>query len=82
MPKLTAQQEASKQYEDKVLKRLVIGPLTLRNLGCTRYTVLKLLEQKLVKRGAEAKNPGSTARKAVTYELTAKGKKRAEKCSA
>lgn len=82
MPTLTAQQDASKRADDAVLVKLLKGkPKTLKQLGCTRHRLLKLLDAKLIKREGEVKNkPG--ARKAVTYELTAKGAKRAERCSA
>jgi hypothetical protein len=74
--------------EDTVLKALLrysddAKPArTQQQMGCTRYRLLKLLEAKLVKRSGKAKNPKSTARQAITYELTAKGKKRAQRCSA
>lgn len=78
MPTLTAQEQASKAADDAVLKKLAKGPSTLQALGCTRHRLRKLLDAKLIKRGSEVKNPGR-ARKAVSYELTAKGRKRAEK---
>jgi hypothetical protein len=81
MSTLTAQQEANKAADEKVLVKLLKGRRTLKQLGCTRHRLLKLLDAKLVKREGEVKNQAG-ARKAVTYELTAKGRKRAERCSA
>jgi len=62
---------------DPVLGKLAKGPKTLQQLGCTRHRLRKLIDEKLVKRAGEAKNPGSRARKAVLYDLTAKGRKKA-----
>lgn len=62
-----------------VLKKLLGGPKTRKQLGCTRYRLQKLMADKLVRKAGEAKNARSGARKAVTYELMAKGRKRAEK---
>jgi hypothetical protein len=64
---------------DAVLKKLLAGPKTRQQLGCTRYRLAKLIADKLVKRAGEAKNPKSSARKAVVYELLAKGRRRAER---
>jgi predicted MarR family transcription regulator len=64
---------------DATLKKLLKGPKTRQQLGVTRYRLQKLMADKLVKRSGEAKNPKSGARKAVTYELMAKGRKRAER---
>jgi hypothetical protein len=64
---------------DAVLKQMLKGPKTQKQLGCTRHRLLMLLEAKLIKRAGEAKNRGSAARRAVTYDLTAKGRKRAAK---
>jgi len=63
---------------DAILKKLLNMPKTRQKLGCSRYQLQMLMEQKLVKRLGEAKNQEG-ARKAVTYELTARGRKRAEK---
>lgn len=83
MPKLTAQQEASKQADETVIMKLWSPPYprTQQQLGCTRHRLLKLMQEKLVKRSGEVKSKPN-GRKAVTYELTAKGVKRAQKCSA
>jgi len=62
---------------DPVLAKLAKGPTTLQQLGCTRHQLRRLLDDKLIKRAGEAKNPGSRARKAVLYNLTAKGRKKA-----
>lgn len=64
---------------DSILKKLLGGPKTRKQLGCTRYRLSRLIEDKLVKRAGEVKAKGSTARSAVAYELLAKGRKRAEK---
>lgn len=65
--------------DETVLNKLQKGPQTKHQLGCTRHRLLMLTGAKLIKRAGEAKNPGSGGRKAVVYELTAKGRKRAEK---
>jgi hypothetical protein len=64
--------------DETVLKKLLKGPLTRQKLKSTRHRLLKLMQDKLVKRAGEAKNV-KQGRKAVTYELTAKGRKKAEK---
>lgn len=70
---------AAVRAEDAVLTRLRrSGPLTRSEIGCSRYLILKMIEAKAIKRDGERKNL-SDARKAVTYSLTAKGRKRAEK---
>jgi len=78
MPKLTEQQEASKRADEKVLKKLSRAAGTQRELGCTRYRLLKLQQEKLIKAAGEVKNV-VRGRKAISYELTARGRKRAEK---
>jgi hypothetical protein len=55
------------------------GPKTRAQLGRSRYRLQKLKADKLVKKAGEVKAKGSTARKAVAFDLTAKGRKRAEK---
>jgi hypothetical protein len=67
---------------DSVLKKLLKGPKTRKQLGVTRYKLGKLMADKLVKSAGEVKPKGSTHRRAVTYELMAKGKRRAEKLAA
>lgn len=62
---------------EAILKMLRHGPMARSQLGCTRYRLLTLIDTKLVKRAGEAKH--GNARKAVLYDLTAKGRKRAEK---
>jgi len=64
---------------DSILKKLLKGPKTRKQLGVTRYRLQQLMADKLVKKGGEVKVKGSVARKAVAYELTAKGLKRAQK---
>lgn len=62
---------------DAILVKLLRGPKTKSQLGCTRYRLLTLIDAKLVKRAGEVKV--GSARKAVVFELTARGRKRAEK---
>jgi hypothetical protein len=64
---------------DAILKKLLKGPKTRKQLGCTRYRLGQLINDKLVRVAGEVKPRGSVARKAVTYELLAKGRKRAER---
>lgn len=64
---------------DAILKKLLKGAKTRAQLGCSRYRLQKLEADKLVKKAGEVKAKGSTARKAVVYELMAKGRRRAEK---
>jgi hypothetical protein len=84
MPILSARQADSKQADDAVLKRMreldALGttPPTQKAIGCTRHRLLKLMQEKLIKRAGAAKNVPS-GRNAVTYTLTAKGAKRVEK---
>jgi chromosome segregation and condensation protein ScpB len=68
-------------HNEQVLRTLLLAehPLTRQRIGATRHRMNVLVEQKLIKRAGHAKNPGSDARRAVTYELTAKGRKRADK---
>jgi hypothetical protein len=67
----------AKQQEDVILKMLLKGPRTRAQLGGNPYRLRLMLDAKLVKRAGEVKQ--GSARKAVTYELTARGRKRAEK---
>jgi hypothetical protein len=62
---------------DAILKKLLPGPKTRSQLHSTRYRLLMLIDQKLIKRAGEVKQ--GSARKAVVFDLTAKGRKRAEK---
>lgn len=64
---------------DAILKALLKGPKTRQQLGAsaTRYRLDKLVADKFIRRAGEAKV--GSARKAVTYELMARGRKRAEK---
>jgi hypothetical protein len=71
---------AAQQDTDKVLKRLIgASPQTMAQLGCSRHRILTMLAAKLVKRAGTIKNDAGVGRKAVAYDLTAKGRKRAEK---
>lgn len=83
MPTLTKKEQATKQLNDEVLRNLATStmgrPFTRSEVNCTRHRIRVLLDEKLIKHSGEAKIPGSAGRKAVTYELTAKGVKRAEK---
>lgn len=76
--KLTPSDHIAKESTDTVLRALRYGPATLRQLECSRRRVLAMIDEKLVKRAGAVKNE-PRGRKAVTYELTAKGRKRAEK---
>jgi hypothetical protein len=64
---------------DKALVKMLKGAKTRQQLGLTRYALGKLSADKLIKRAGEAKNSKTGGRKAVTFELMAKGRKRAEK---
>ena len=79
MPTLNARQADQRDAENAVLKKLLNAAGTQRELGCTRHRLLKLLDAKLIKRAGEAKNQPGVGRKAVSYELTGRGRKRAEK---
>jgi hypothetical protein len=79
MPTLTALQSAARDAENTILKQLLPGAKTLAQLGTSRHRMKTMLEAKLVKRSAPVKNHAGVGRKAVAYELTAKGRKRAEK---
>jgi hypothetical protein len=68
----------AKEATDKALKSLLKGPKTLVQINATRHRVLTMLDAKLIKRAGAAKNEAN-GRNAVTYELTAKGRKRAER---
>lgn len=65
--------------DEQVLRELryADGPRTRQQIDATRYRIQKMEERKLLKRVGEVKV--GSARGAVAYELTAKGKKRAEK---
>lgn len=77
MPTTKTPVPKSRVEEDKILKALVEGKLlALSQLPGTRYRVRAMLDAKLIKRDGTAKL--GTARSAVLYTLTAKGKKRAE----
>jgi hypothetical protein len=78
MPTLTPAQAVAKEATDKVLVRLLVldTPSTQASLGCTRHRLLAMLDAKLIRASGAAKNV-ARGRKAVTYELTAKGSKRA-----
>jgi hypothetical protein len=80
LPTLTARQTASKEADETVLRTLLASPsaLTQYQLECGHHRLLKLLAAKLVKRSGAVKNL-PTGRKAIAYELTATGRKRAEK---
>jgi hypothetical protein len=62
---------------DAVLKKLLKGPKTRTQLGVTRYLLEKLIADRMIKKAGEAKV--GSARRAVTYDLLARGRKRAEK---
>jgi hypothetical protein len=78
MSTISAEQYTQRKADDAVLVELAEGARAFQQLSCTRHRLVKLQEQKLVKRAGEAKNQEG-GRKAVLYELTARGRKRAEK---
>lgn len=81
MPTLTAAQAKAKEATEKVLALMLKAnaPRTRQDLGSPDRRLLVAMEAaKLVKRAAPVKQ-GPTGRKAVAYDLTAKGRKRAEK---
>jgi hypothetical protein len=65
--------------EEQVLRdlRYAEGPRTQQQIGASRYRLKQMVEAKLLKRVGSVKV--GSARKAVAFELTAKGRKRAEK---
>lgn len=53
------------------------GPVTVQDLGVSRATVYKLVEEKLLKALKQTRRTGARGRPAFLFSLTAKGRRRA-----